>query len=97
MIRRYSQSRRNRLLYHILPEGAGAEPHRGPGGADGHEGGWIGVEWNGKMTNHVILQANCDWEGQMKKADFLGVGLEIVQASCDQMEDVKFQSCFKGV
>ena len=39
--------------------------------------GRLGVEWNGKMTNHVILQANCDWEGQIKKSVFLGVGPEI--------------------
>ena len=45
--------------------------------------------WNGNLTNHMILKANCEWEDQMKKSDFLGVGLEIVQASCDQMEDVK--------
>jgi len=36
-----------------------------------------------------MLQANCEWDGQMAKSDFLVVGLEIVKAGCDQMEDVK--------
>ena len=35
------------------------------------------------------LQANCEWEGMMCKEDFLAVGLEIVKAGCDQMEDVR--------
>ena len=35
------------------------------------------------------LQANCEWDGQMNKKDFIDVVLEIVAAGCDQMEDVK--------
>ena len=37
----------------------------------------------------MISQANCDWEGLMTKQDFLGVSVEILKASCDQMDDVK--------
>ena len=35
------------------------------------------------------IQANCEWDGHMTKNDFLGVGLEIVKAGCDQMDDVR--------
>lgn len=37
----------------------------------------------------MVMKANCDWEGQMSKKDFLGVSVEILKASCDQMDDVK--------
>merc|ERR1711872_236646 len=37
----------------------------------------------------MVMKANCDWDGYMTKTDFLGVGLEIVKAGCDQMEDVR--------
>ena len=40
-------------------------------------------------TTNMISQANCDWEGLMTKQDFLGVSVEILKASCDQMDDVK--------
>ena len=36
-----------------------------------------------------LFEANCEWDGYMRKTDFLGVGLEIVKAGCDQMEDVR--------
>merc|ERR1711936_1554080 len=36
----------------------------------------------------MVMQANCDWEGYMAKSDFLHVGLDILKAACDQMEDV---------
>ena len=39
--------------------------------------------------NLILPQANCDWEGLMTKKDFLGVSVEILKASCDQMDDVK--------
>merc|ERR1712020_168665 len=34
-------------------------------------------------------QANCDWEGVMSRDEFIGVGIEILKSSCDQMDDVK--------
>lgn len=37
----------------------------------------------------MVMKANCDWEGLMTKKDFLGVSVEILKASCDQMDDVK--------
>lgn len=37
----------------------------------------------------MVMKANCDWEGLMTKQDFLGVSVEILKASCDQMDDVK--------
>merc|ERR1712212_796593 len=37
----------------------------------------------------MVMKANCEWDGYMRKSDFLGVGLEIVKAGCDQMEDVR--------
>jgi len=37
----------------------------------------------------MVMKANCDWEGVMTKQDFLGVSVEILKASCDQMDDVK--------
>lgn len=37
----------------------------------------------------MVMKANCEWEGQMTKKDFLGVSVEILKASCDQMDDVK--------
>jgi len=37
----------------------------------------------------MVMKANCDWEGQMTKKDFLGVSVDILKASCDQMDDVK--------
>ena len=41
------------------------------------------------IIDNMISQANCDWEGLMTKQDFLGVSVEILKASCDQMDDVK--------
>merc|ERR1711997_546738 len=38
---------------------------------------------------NLYTRANCDWEGLMTKQDFLGVSVEILKASCDQMDDVK--------
>jgi len=37
----------------------------------------------------MVMKANCDWEGLMSKKDFLGVSVDILRASCDQMDDVK--------
>jgi len=37
----------------------------------------------------MVMRANCDWEGFMSKQAFLGVSVEIIKASCDQMDDVK--------
>jgi len=37
----------------------------------------------------MVMKANCDWEGNMNKKDFLGVSVDILRASCDQMDDVK--------
>ena len=34
-------------------------------------------------------QANCDWEGVMSRDEFIGVGIDILKSSCDQMDDVK--------
>jgi len=41
------------------------------------------------MVVEMVMKASCDWDGVMSKTDFLGVGLEIVKAGCDHMEDVK--------
>ena len=41
------------------------------------------------IIDDIISQANCDWEGLMTEQDFLGVSVEILKASCDQMDDVK--------
>jgi len=37
----------------------------------------------------MVMKANCDWDGNMNKKDFLGVSVDILRASCDQMDDVK--------
>jgi len=37
----------------------------------------------------MVMRANCDWEGLMSRKDFLGVAVEIIKASCNQMDDVK--------
>jgi len=37
----------------------------------------------------MVMKANCDWEGVMSRKDFIGVGIEILKSSCDQMDDVK--------
>eukprot|EP00092_Neocalanus_flemingeri_P073815 GFUD01091174.1.p1 GENE.GFUD01091174.1~~GFUD01091174.1.p1 ORF type:complete len:249 (+),score=92.61 GFUD01091174.1:136-882(+) len=37
----------------------------------------------------MVMKANCDWEGLMSRKDFLGVGIEILKNSCNQMDDVK--------
>lgn len=37
----------------------------------------------------MVMKANCDWEGLMSKNDFLKVSVDILKASCDQMDDVK--------
>jgi len=37
----------------------------------------------------MVMKANCDWEGLMSRNDFIGVAVEIIKGSCDQMDDVK--------
>jgi len=37
----------------------------------------------------MVMKANCDWEGVMSRKDFIGVGIELLKSSCDQMDDVK--------
>jgi len=37
----------------------------------------------------MVMKANCEWDGLMSRKDFLLVGIEILKASCDQMDDVK--------
>eukprot|EP00092_Neocalanus_flemingeri_P088581 GFUD01111939.1.p1 GENE.GFUD01111939.1~~GFUD01111939.1.p1 ORF type:complete len:215 (+),score=80.82 GFUD01111939.1:185-829(+) len=37
----------------------------------------------------MVMKANCDWEGLMSRQDFIGVGMEILKSSCNQMDDVK--------
>eukprot|EP00091_Calanus_sinicus_P009871 TRINITY_DN2293_c0_g1_i2.p1 TRINITY_DN2293_c0_g1~~TRINITY_DN2293_c0_g1_i2.p1 ORF type:complete len:238 (-),score=72.93 TRINITY_DN2293_c0_g1_i2:391-1104(-) len=37
----------------------------------------------------MVMKANCDWEGVMSRNDFIGVGIEILKSSCDQMDDVR--------
>merc|ERR1712112_472927 len=37
----------------------------------------------------MVMKANCDWEGVMSRKDFIGVGIELMKSSCDQMDDVK--------
>ena len=66
-------------------EDTGTEPYRGSDSRDGDEGEDI-LE---NSDNQYQVKANCEWDGQMSKKDFLGVGLEIVKAGCDQMDDVR--------
>merc|ERR1712142_91323 len=37
----------------------------------------------------MVMKANCDWEGVMSRDEFIGVGIDILKSSCDQMDDVK--------
>jgi len=37
----------------------------------------------------MVMKANCEWDGQMSRKDFLLAGIEILRASCDQMDDVR--------
>jgi len=37
----------------------------------------------------MVMKANCDWEGLMSRKAFLGVAVEILKSSCDQMDDVR--------
>jgi len=37
----------------------------------------------------MVMKANCEWDGLMSRKDFLLAGIEILRASCDQMDDVK--------
>jgi len=37
----------------------------------------------------MVMKANCDWEGVMSRDEFIGVGIDILKSSCDQMDDVR--------
>eukprot|EP00092_Neocalanus_flemingeri_P058502 GFUD01069714.1.p1 GENE.GFUD01069714.1~~GFUD01069714.1.p1 ORF type:complete len:217 (+),score=83.48 GFUD01069714.1:150-800(+) len=50
-----------------------------------------GCELTGELEEawNLYTRANCDWEGLMSRQDFIGVGMEILKSSCNQMDDVK--------
>jgi len=37
----------------------------------------------------MVMKANCDWEGLMSRQEFIGVAIELLRDSCNQMDDVK--------